>query len=205
MFDLSKAYNCMFTGLEENHCRRFVWRWGDEEAKFSIFYFCRVHFRDHPAAVLMELARAMVIKEAAKMEIDLVLTKKLEKGGYFGDQVCGGRTHKINKVAGEVEENNGKFTYSSTISQVFAQVGLKPKVIVKSGKTNKKYNDKLGGSVLGYAWDPSFDEVTVKIKVNVSRKKFCVKIEDDLNEDTCNTLPRTLTLRIVIECGGLHL
>ena len=67
---------------------------------------------------------------------------------------------------------------------MFAQVGLKPKVIIRSGKTNQKFIDKLVGAVLGYPWDPSLDELTIKLKVNVSKRKFGVKTEDDLNEDT---------------------
>ena len=155
-------------------------------------------------AVLMELARAMAIEEAAKMKINLVLTKELKKGGYVNDQVCGGTTHEIDKMVGEVEENNNEFTYSRTISQVFAQVGLKPKVIVRLGKTNQKFIDKLGGAVLGYPWDPSLDELTIELKVNVSRRKFGVKTEDDLNEDTCKSLQRTLTLSCH-ECSGINL
>ena len=39
VWDLHKAYNCMFTYDEELHCRRFVWRWGDGESEWKNFGF----------------------------------------------------------------------------------------------------------------------------------------------------------------------
>jgi hypothetical protein len=51
VWDIYKAYNCMFTGPEEMHCQHFVWCWGEEDSEWSTFAFIKVHFGDRPAAV----------------------------------------------------------------------------------------------------------------------------------------------------------
>ena len=47
-WDLSKAYNSICTTDRELHYRRLLWRWGQEEAEWTIYGFCKVHFGDVP-------------------------------------------------------------------------------------------------------------------------------------------------------------
>ena len=94
-----------------------------------MYCFTSVHFGDRPAAVLMEEARrlAMVQGEA----IDPELTKRMEQGGYVDDNICGGTSTEMDRMIGSVSEEEGEYRYTGTISQVFAEVGMMPKVNVR--------------------------------------------------------------------------
>ena len=51
--DFTKSYHSMLSGIVEMHTRRVVWRWGDEEADWTVFGWLVVSFGDRPAAVLL--------------------------------------------------------------------------------------------------------------------------------------------------------
>ena len=53
-------------------------------------------------------------------------------------------------MIGEVNEEGGEFFFSGTVAQVFAEVDMRPKVMVRSRETEERFLNKLGGSVLGY-------------------------------------------------------
>ena len=197
VWDLHKAYNCMYTGDDEMHCRRFVWRWGYDNSEWRTYAFVRVHFGDRPAAVCMEKSRLIAI-EAGK-DIDPELVERMNKGGYVNDNVNGGTEAEIDKMVGEITEKDGEFFYSGTVARVFDLIGMRPKVMVRSGEQDPRFLDKLGGSVLGYRWSAKEDEIVMKIVANISPKKYGVRLEDDL--DSCNLEKlqnRTLTLRRVM-------
>jgi hypothetical protein len=68
VWDLHKAYNAMKTGEDEAHMRRFMWHWGEECNNFTTFCFMSVHFGDRLAAVLMEEARAIAIRQGRAID-----------------------------------------------------------------------------------------------------------------------------------------
>ena len=59
MFDLSKAYNTMRTGVVEKHLRRFVWR-SSEEEEWQDYAIDRVHFGDQSAACQLEVSKGLI-------------------------------------------------------------------------------------------------------------------------------------------------
>ena len=59
MFDLSKAYNTMRTGVVEKHLRRFLWRWNEDE-DWQDFAIDRVHFGDISAACQLEVSKKKI-------------------------------------------------------------------------------------------------------------------------------------------------
>ena len=61
VFDLTKAYNSMLTGIVEKHLRRLVWRFSPDEP-WQDFGFVTVAFGDRPAATFLELAKAQLMK-----------------------------------------------------------------------------------------------------------------------------------------------
>ena len=57
MYDLSKAYNTMRTGVVERHLRRFIWRFSEDE-EWQDFAIDRVHFGDISAACQLEVSKS---------------------------------------------------------------------------------------------------------------------------------------------------
>ena len=92
------------------------------------------------------------------------------------DNICGGSKEDIDQMIGDVEEQDGEFHYTGTVAQTFAEVGMKAKVMVRSGKTNPHYIEKLGRGVLAYGWEPAEGVITIEMKVNISKKKFGVRM-----------------------------
>ena len=67
VFDLTKAYNVLKTGLIERHLRRFVYRFSPKE-EWQDFAFDTVAFGDLPAANFLEIGRDLTAD--AGMDID---------------------------------------------------------------------------------------------------------------------------------------
>ena len=59
MFDLSKAYNSMRTGIVERHLRRFIWR-DSENDDWQDYAINRVHFGDQSAACQLEVSKNLI-------------------------------------------------------------------------------------------------------------------------------------------------
>ena len=54
VYDLTKAYNSLKTGLVEKHLRRFMWRFSPDE-EWQDFAFDTVAFGDLPEANFLEI------------------------------------------------------------------------------------------------------------------------------------------------------
>ena len=105
----------------------------------------------------------------------------------------------ISRMIGYVSEVGRELHYSGTMSQIFAEVGMRPKVMVGRGEVDERFIKKLGGSVLGYTWDACHDDIKMKFSVNVTGKSHGVQPGEDLTRDNLNVLEdAVLTLRIVI-------
>ena len=118
---------------------------------------------------------------------------------YVDDGTTGGTKEEVKRFVGELED--GK--YSGTIQQILGLGGFKIKTMVTSGCTDENAIHLLGNSVLGYEWDARNDMMSVRIKVNLSKKKKKIsehpdlKMEDleklkFLQEDQLETLEFTL-------------
>jgi len=145
--------------------------------------------------MLMEEARAMAIRQGR--EIDAELTQRMEKGSYMDDNISSGTTQEIDHMIGNILEIQGELHYSGTIARVFAEVGMRPKVKVRSGETDPDPIERLGGAMLGYSWDPSLDVIVIRLHVNISKKKFGARTSPNLTEEECGSIQDMLTLRTV--------
>ena len=126
VFDLTKAYHSMHTGLIEKHLRRLIWRFSPSD-DWKDFGFAVVAFGDRPAAEFLELARS-ITADAGK-HIDAEAARKLKSDCYVDDGIT--RGHKI-----DVERMKGNRSitgiYSGTISKILALGNLNLKAMVSS-------------------------------------------------------------------------
>ena len=75
--------------------------------------------------------------------------------------------------------------------------------MVRNGETRSHIIDKLGGGVLGLAWDPTSDSINMHLAVNVSLKKANVRLGPEINLDNLDQLSDiSLTKRIGISKWG---
>ena len=84
LFDLTKAYNSMHTGVIEKHLRRLVWRFSPSD-QWKDYGFVVVAFGDRPAAEFLELSRGLTA-DAGK-HLDSEASRKLKNDSYVDDGV----------------------------------------------------------------------------------------------------------------------
>ena len=96
-YDLSKAYNTMWTSVEEKHLRRFVWRFSEDEP-WQDYAIDRVHFGDVPAACLLEISKKKVAIEGE--DIDPEASTKIVKDSYVDDGLTGGKKETVERMVG---------------------------------------------------------------------------------------------------------
>ena len=121
---------------------------------------------DPPPALKIEKSREYSTE--AGEDIDSKTTKKMEKGGYVDDNICGGTKAETENMIGEVTDKDSDLFFLGTVAQIFAKVGMKPKVMVRIGETDDKFLHKLGGTVLGYNWYVRNDKIVFKLVVNLN-------------------------------------
>ena len=82
VYDLSKAYNTMKTGIVERHLRRFIWKFKEEDPWIDLAIDA-VHFGDQPAACQLEVCK----KKTAKLgeHIDKEASVKIIQDCYVDD------------------------------------------------------------------------------------------------------------------------
>ena len=94
---------------------------------------------------------------------------------------------------------SGNVSYSGTIAQIFALGGFTVKVIVRDGESRAAITDKLGGGVLGLAWDPLHDNITTHLAVNMSHKKAKDRLGPKITEGDLEQIAKIpLTKRIAV-------
>ena len=182
VFDLTKAYNSLKTGLPEKHLRRLVWRFSTSEP-WQDFGFVVVAFGDRPAANFLELGKDLCADAGKK--IDPVASKKIKQDCYVDDGVTGGSKKEVAKMMGD---KLGEGNYSGTICQIFKKGSLNLKVIVPSGEKDPSAKDLLGNSVLGYHWDATSDVMSVMLPINTSGRVRKMKPKPDITVDTLHLL-----------------
>ena len=97
MYDLSKAYNTMRTGMVEKHLRRFVWRFSEDD-DWEVFAIDRVHFGDKPAAFQLEVSKNKVAELGR--DIDEAAVKKIMEDTYVDDGVTGDKKEVVQRMVG---------------------------------------------------------------------------------------------------------
>ena len=128
MFDLTKAYNSLLTGMVERHCRR-MWMRLSPEDPWCLWGFNTVQFGDMSAAALLSVAVEKASEnweEVAKIlslppeEVKEDAIKALHDV-YVDDGTSGGNKQQVDRMQGTRGED-GQFT--GTIPTLFKTVGL---------------------------------------------------------------------------------
>ena len=107
-----------------------------------------VAFGDRPSSCVLEIAKELTA--LAGEDINKVATRCISKDTYVDNGAMGGDKETANRLIGEVSINeDGSLTYTGTLSKIFQKGGFHLKMIVRSGETNPKAHNRMGGSVLG--------------------------------------------------------
>ena len=185
VFDLTKAYNSLLTGMVEKHLRRLIWRFSPEEP-WQDFGFVVVVFGDRPAAQFLELGKALVAD--AGRDIDPVATEKIKRDSYVDDHITGGTKAEVMRMMGSRLEDG---SYDGTVCQIMKKGNLKVKVMVSSWEVDQAAMELLGNKVLGYIWDATSDQMAVNLSVNTSGRVRKMKPKPDLTVETLHLLEST--------------
>ena len=198
VFDLSKAYQSMYTGLQEKHLRRIVWRFNPEDP-WETYGFLRVTYGDRIAACALEVAKKLIF-ELGK-DVHLVTAVKMGMSDYVDDCNVGADTaEELDVFIGDTTKNGNKFSYSGTVSQILDLVGWSAKVMVRNGETDKDAIAKIKQKYLGLCWDPEKDVIKYKLNVNLIPKIRGVRPDNapDISVDNLELLHNTnLTMKVV--------
>ena len=193
LFDLSKAYNHLFTGLIEKFIRLIVWRDCDSSAEWRTYGFECTAFGDLSAAVQLEVAKKLCAE--AGIEIDQEASDRIKHDTYVDDGATGGDAEQVSRFRGQ-RDADGK--YNGTIPQILGLGGLDIKAMMVSGEEDQEAIDKLGKQVLGIDYDVGNDEFLFPLQVHVHPKKHGVRAGDPVTLENISDLDQVkLTPRIL--------
>ena len=193
VFDLTKAYNVLKTGLIERHLRRFVYRFSPKE-EWQDFAFDTVAFGDLPAANFLEIGRDLTAD--AGMDIDEEAAEKIKRDSYVDDNISGGSFEAVERMKGH---KLGDGSFSGTMTQILNLGKLKLKTIVSTGETDEDAKALIGNKVLGYGWDGTCDDMLVNFPIHLSNKKKKARMDPPLTLEAFQLLPKSkITKRICL-------
>ena len=192
--DVTKAYHGLRTGEIEMHLRRVVYRKTDSNSWKTYGFLC-VSFGDIAAQAILECCLQRVAK--LYRDIDWVAALIIEVDRFVDDLPSGSdMIEVINRLRGEILDS---WQTTGTLAQIFAKGGFKLKVVACSGDKDGPMVQKLGGAVLGIAWNTETDKFSVPLTVNVSRRRRGLPSGPDVTEETLLELDmEILTRRIVL-------
>ena len=112
----------------------------------------------------------------------------------------GGTTQTFDRLIGEESTDpQENLTYTGTVAQIFALGGFTLKLMVRDGEDGPEITDKLGGGVLGVAWVPLKDEISMHLAVNLSLKKANIRLGPEITTSDLHQLSEIpLTKRIAV-------
>ena len=192
--DVTKAYHGLRTGPVEMHLRRVVYRRSSTD-KWKTYGFMCVSFGDVAAQAILECCLQRVAKY--HKDIDWVAALIIELDRFVDDLPSGSDDRAvIERLRGQILEN---WQTTGTLAQKFAKGGFKLKVVACSGDKDGPMVQKLGGSVLGIPWNTETDKMSIKLTVNISKRRRGQPTGPDLTVETLASLETaTLTRRIVL-------
>ena len=174
VFDLTKAYNSLHTGIVEKHLRRLIWRFNPED-DWMDYGFVVVAFGNKPAGEFLELGKQLCAEAGKKIHPSAAI--KIVKDSYVDDHITGGSAFKVKKMMGERKEDG-----TGTVVQILATGNLKVKVMIPFGETNVKAMETLGNKVQGYKWHCTDDVMAVVLPINTSGRVRKMKQRPDVTE-----------------------
>ena len=142
----------------------------------------QVHYGDQPAAVLLELAKELAAQEGAS--ICPIAAQKSNEASYVDDSLTGGSPEELNRLVGNVsKDSDGKPVYDGTLSQIYENVGLKIKNIVRSSDDDDAAIKRSGEAFLGYKWIPKDDVLKFFTAVSINKRVNGIKSGPNLTLD----------------------
>ena len=187
VFDMSKAYNTMRTGLVEKHLRRFVWKF-EEDEEWVDYAIDRVHFGDRTAATQLEVSKNLLADLG--LDIDEEACKKIKEDMYVDDGVTGGKKCDVQRMVGN-RDDEGNF--DGTIPRILKRGSYSIKDISVGGEQDQADDNLLGNKVFGYRWNHKEDIMGIQLSINMSREKRGVRVNPDLTLADLDTI-RSLTM-----------
>ena len=196
VFDLTKAYNALRTGLVERHLRRFIWRFSPDEP-WQDFAFDRVAFGDVPAANLLEISRNLLAENGR--DIDPVAANRLINDSYVDDGVTGGSYQEVVRMKGERLEDG---RYSGTLGQILDRGNFRMKAVITTGEVDEDIKSLINNKVLGYGWNSTSDVMAINFPINITKKKTKkLRSGPCLTREDLHKLPDTVLTRRI--CLGI--
>ena len=117
--------------------------------------------------------------------IDPIAAKKLKEDSYVDDFCTGGSKAEVARMMGQRLSDG---SYTGTVCKILSKGNLKVKVMVPTGEKDQEAKDLLGNKVLGYSWEATSDNMSVKFPVNISGRIRKLKKKPDLTPDTLHLL-----------------
>jgi len=184
VYDMTKAYQSIATGELEKHVRRILWRWGDTTASWQILAYAVVTFGDQIAGLILELVKKLAAELG--LDIDAEACYQIARKTYVDDGAGGGTRAQVERFRGELVDG----FYNGTLARILALVGLKLKVMVASGDTDREKLELLGEKTLGHIWRPTTDKLVFVFVINLSTtKRKGEKVDKDLTMEDIFRLP----------------
>ena len=130
-------------------------------------------------------------------EIEWVAALIIELDRFVDDLPSGSDERSIiERLRGQILED---WQTTGTLAQIFAKGGFKLKVVACNGDKDGAMVQKLGGAVLGIPWCTETDKMSIKLTVNISKRRRGQPTGPDLTVETLNDLDTAvLTRRIVL-------
>ena len=99
-----------------------------------------------------------------------IAAQKSNEASYVDDSLTGGSPEELSALIGNVsEDSKGKPVYDGTLAQVYENVGLKIKNIVRSNDTADAAIRRSGEAFLGYKWIPKDDVLKFSTDVSINK------------------------------------
>ena len=153
VYDMSKAYQSISTGLVERHVRRIVWRWCDPSKPWESLAYNVVTFGDQIAGLVLELVKGLAAQLGESIDPDAC--HQIRARTYVDDGAGGGTREAVERFRGECVDGR----YNGTLAQILALVDLHLKVMVASGDSDPEKLALLGDKTLGHKWRPRDDKL----------------------------------------------
>ena len=180
IFDVKKAYHCIKTTPKEFYTRLVVWR-ESEDHDWTTYGHCCMGMGDLCSSTFLELGMEIAAREG--VHIDARAAQQILEQRYVDDACGGGSRDEVMRMRGSWRsDENGKLSFDGTISQILANVGFQPKMIVCSGDKEPELLSKVD-KVLGMKWDPEHDLIEFKLVLTLHKKQGAGKTGPDLAPD----------------------
>ena len=140
-----------------------------------MFGYRVVAFGDRPAALALELAKELAAEKAR--ELDPQAARQLTRNSLVDDVGGGGTEDQVSRMRGVLGEEG----YSGTLPKMLGQCGFKAKALVRSGSSNEKELEAMGGRFLGLGYDPETDELISRVApyIRMTRKRSKQRRQDN--------------------------